>query len=44
MMADRESRMSVASWSIRRLTLMLLRSGGFKTFLVIKAKTIKRTN
>lgn len=44
MMADRESRISVASWSIRRLTLMLLRTGGFKTFLVVKAKTIKRTN
>ena len=44
MMADRESRMSVASWSIRRLTLMPLRAGGFETFLVIRAKTIKRTN
>ena len=44
MMADRESRISIASWSIRRLTLMLLRTCGFKTFLVVKAKTIKRTN
>lgn len=44
MMADRESRMSLASWPIRRLTLMLLRTGGFEIFVVVKAKTIKRTN
>ena len=44
MMADRESRMFLASWPIRRLTLMLLRTGGFEIFVVVKAKTIKRTN